>query len=215
MTNKESKKWSDNPDSEFFENQEKQTNAIKNSILKNGGHYFKNLNDELRNNPEIALFAIHNNPNLYIMEKANEAIRDNKEIALIELKNNGRAIGFLSNRLKADKEVAMMACSNFGGGLKYLSDELKQDEDVVCAAVTNDPFSIFQADSSMLHKKAVLNIAFKVYESNEKFYNDINSEIQVKLFTNHKERYELSIKLENELQIQHPILKAPSRRLKL
>ena len=113
-------------------------------------HYAKALgyaSAELRNDRELVFEAVSRDG--ATLEYASEAIRDDMQewsaregILRTALRNDGRALQFLSSRLRADRDIVMGAVTRNGDALKYAATELKNDRDVVFMAV-QEPKNLF------------------------------------------------------------------------
>ena len=132
-------------------------------------HYAKALgyaSAELRNDRELVFEAVSRDG--ASLEFASEAIRDDMQewtaregILRTALQSDGRALQFLSSRLRADQDIVMGAVTRNGDALKYAATELKNDRDVVFMAV-QEPKNLFdgrvqQYRGSPVHRRHLGN----------------------------------------------------------
>ena len=86
---------------------------------------FKDLLEEAdemhRNDPEIILAAVQNDPNIY--EIASEEIRNSKAIALEAVKKNFRLLEKLNENFKNDPEIVRTAIENGSAYFKYFGNK--------------------------------------------------------------------------------------------
>ena len=83
------------------------------------------------------IFKEISNGNIEVL-KDHPVLCKNRAFMMKAVELNGRALGFVTDRLRDYKEVVMAAVSQDVELLKYASDELKNDREVVMAAVSQD-----------------------------------------------------------------------------
>ncbi|EFC42104.1 predicted protein [Naegleria gruberi] len=85
----------------------------------------RNASLELRDNREIVIEAVQQNPNALVY--ASSELRNDKEIVKMAVMENGSCLTFASNELKDDKEIAELAFKSSEIAVRYFSERLRND----------------------------------------------------------------------------------------
>jgi hypothetical protein len=137
-----------------------------------GSQVLQYLNDSSKDNEDIVIIAIQNNPKCF--EYISERLRNKKEIIMIcieKLKlykykyNNILCMTSYINR--NDKEIVLPLMEIDGGDIRYVSYELAMDKQVVITAIKNDPSIYKYINKSFLNDKEVIMLCLKNYEYDE------------------------------------------------
>ena len=117
---------------ELYKNRE-----IAVELIKRDSFYFDKLNDSLKSDINF-IYEVLNEKNFSILEYLNEEMKDNKELALYAVNINGNSLEYFNSNIRDDKYVVIAALNNKNfdsDNLSFVSDRLINDEDVMRTAL--------------------------------------------------------------------------------
>jgi Domain of unknown function (DUF4116) len=144
-------------------------------IDQHGGDSLSIASETLKNDPELVLHAIQNNP--LALRHASPNLRNNKAIVQVAVKQNGLALAYTSTALKSDWDLAFAAVNNHGHALHYVSPHLQNNKTMVLAAVTRHGLALAFAGPTLQADKEVVLMAisrtsFAFAHAHETLQND-------------------------------------------
>ena len=141
-------------------------NFMRKAIELTDGEAFCGATDELKNDKEMALFAVSHgsaphqcDPDI-ILRYASEAIRADKDVVLAAVRRNGWSLEYASEELKADKDVVLVATINNSWSLTYASPALRADKEFVIELVKRaGECALRYVDEALQNDADVLEVA--------------------------------------------------------
>lgn len=150
--------------------------ALSKATSRNSYNLYKKLDDKFKNDKEIAMVAIENNP--YTFEYVSNNLKNDKEVVMAAVTRNGTCLSYASDNLKNDREIVMAAVSSDGDAIENASDDLKNDREIVMAAVSNQGTAIqylsdnFKNDKEIVMTAASNGIYWALELISDEFKND-------------------------------------------
>jgi CxxC motif-containing protein len=157
---------------------------VAKSLVSKEAHGLKSISKRLKNNKEIVLLSIYNNPDSLkyaskelkndkslittaidilprtIMYSSKE-IKDNDEIMKMVVQLEGCLISHASNRIKKNFEIGMMAVKNDITAIKYLSKSLRDNYDMIFSVIQRAASFIKYASSRLRNNYYLMKIALR------------------------------------------------------
>lgn len=107
------------------------------AAVGNYGSVLKIVNDNFKNNKEIVMEAIKQNP-LAIAYASDELKKDDELIKLV-LKADGRNLQLFDENIRGNYDYASYACNSNPWAIQYVTDELKDSTTLIKHVITRNP----------------------------------------------------------------------------
>lgn len=128
-------------------------------MLKRNIFYFKNIDDELKNDKDFILTAVQEIRGILFL--APKQFQDDKEVIIAAVQKNGCELYDASKRLRDDKEVVLAAVKQAGEALQWASKQLQDDKEVVMEAVKQNCEALQYASERLQDDRDVVMEAVK------------------------------------------------------
>ncbi|CAL1140192.1 unnamed protein product [Cladocopium goreaui] len=152
--------------------------------LRNGRRDWKDMDQELQENREVALAAVQRDPST--LPLLSTELRQDSEIVLAAVQQHGRslqhalgiarrdpkvleaalkrdglAIRFATEEQKGDRHLGLMAVRQNGWALELLGEKLKAEREIVKEAITQEGQAFKFADETLKHDRELMLIALR------------------------------------------------------
>jgi hypothetical protein len=119
------------------------------TIIEYFPHYYKNINNSLKKDPEIIIKIINKRPSLI---KYVPICMQTYEISLLAVQKNGIVLELLQDKYKNDYNIVMNAVLNNGLAIQFANIEFKQNYNLALEAVKQNGKSLIFLKSSAQSK---------------------------------------------------------------